>query len=174
MNLEGDRDRSSAYVKDEIGVPLRDVELIRVRWVRWFPTLLNAKSPRLDPNIVEGLGQWPENMLLGVQPTMQELIDAIRSLANGNAVGPDGLSVEPFKITLKGDPALRRRLLDIVVRMWGGGEVPQLLAVERCHHHDTPQNEGSDRVRQLQGHLTGSACRKDTAEGHRSPPQQVL
>ena len=29
------------------------------------------------------------------------------------------------KITLNGDPALRRRLLDIVVRMWRGGVVPQ-------------------------------------------------
>ena len=66
MNLEGKRDRSSAYVKDENGALLRDVELIRERWVRWFHTLLNAKSPRLDPNIAEGLDQWPENMPLGV------------------------------------------------------------------------------------------------------------
>ena len=63
-NLEGKRDRGSAYVKDENGVLLRDVELIRKRWVRWFHTLLNAKSPRLDPNIAERLGQWPENMPL--------------------------------------------------------------------------------------------------------------
>ena len=56
---------------------------------------------------------------------MQELTDAIRSLANGKAVGPDGVSVELFKITLNGDPALRRRLLDIIVRIWGEGEVPQ-------------------------------------------------
>ena len=117
INLEGKRDRSSAYVKDENGVLLRDVELIRERWVRWFHTLLNAKSPRLDPNIAESLDQWPENISLGVQPTIQELTDAIRSFANGKAVGPDGVSVELFKITLNGDPALRRRLLDIVVRM---------------------------------------------------------
>ena len=51
---------------------------------------------------------------------MQELIDVIRSLANGKAVGPDGISVELFKITLNGDPALRRRLIDIVVRIWRG------------------------------------------------------
>ena len=124
MNLEGKRDRSSAYVKDENGVLLRDVELIRERWVQWFHTLLNAKSSRLDPNIAEGLDQWPENMPLGVQPTMQELTDAIRSLANEKTVGPDGVSVELFKVTLNGDPALRRRLLNIVVLSWRGGEVP--------------------------------------------------
>ena len=31
MNLEGKQDCSSTYVKDENGVPLRDVELIRER-----------------------------------------------------------------------------------------------------------------------------------------------
>ena len=36
INLDGKRDRSSAYVKDEDGVLPRDVELIRERWVRWF------------------------------------------------------------------------------------------------------------------------------------------
>ena len=56
---------------------------------------------------------------------MQELTDAIRSLANGKTVGPDGVSIELFKIILNGDPALRRGLLDIVVRIWRGGEVPQ-------------------------------------------------
>ena len=117
MNLEGKRDHSSAYVKDKNSVLLRDVELIRERWVRWLHTLLHAKSPRLDPNIAEGLYQWPKIMPLGVQPTMQELTDAICSLANGKAVGADGVFVELFKITLNGDPALRRRLLDIVVRI---------------------------------------------------------
>ena len=56
---------------------------------------------------------------------MQELTDAIRSLSNGTTVGPDGVSVELFKITLNGDPSLHRRLLDIVVRFWREGEVPQ-------------------------------------------------
>ena len=47
-------------------------------------------------------------------------------MANGKAVGSDEVSVELFKITLNEDPALRQRLLDIVVRIGGGGdEVPQ-------------------------------------------------
>ena len=48
---------------------------------------------------------------------MQEMKDAIRLLTNGKAVGPDGVYVELFKITLNGDLALRRRLLDTVVRI---------------------------------------------------------
>ena len=49
------------------------------------------------------------------QLTIQELTDAIRSLANRKVVGPDEVPVELFKIALNGDPALRQRLLDIVV-----------------------------------------------------------
>ena len=59
------------------------------------------------PKYRRSLEQWPENTTLGNQPTMQELTDAIRSLANGKAVGPDGVPVELFKIALNGDPALR-------------------------------------------------------------------
>ena len=46
---------------------------------------------------------------------MQEMTGAIRSLANEKAVGPDGVSVELFKITLDGIPDLRRTLFDIIV-----------------------------------------------------------
>ncbi|CAM9580488.1 unnamed protein product [Ascophyllum nodosum] len=145
MNLEGKRDRSSAYIQDEDGVLLTDVEPIRERWVRWFHTLLNAKSPKLDPLIAEGLDQWP-NTPLGVQPTMQEPTDSIRSLAEGKAVGQDRVSVELFKINLNGDLALRRRLLVIVVIFGGGG---RCRSSKICHHHGTPQKEGSDRVRKL-------------------------
>ena len=120
MNLERKRDHNSQFIKDEQGSLLRDVEVIRERWVRWFHTLLNTKSPKLDPNIAEGLEQWPENTTLGNQHTMQELTDVIRSLANGKAVGPDGFPVEMFKIALNGDPALRQRLLHVVVGIWRG------------------------------------------------------
>ena len=71
---------------------------------------------------------------------MHELTDVIRLLANGTAVGPDGVSVELFKIILNSDPALRRRLLVIVVRIWRGGG-RGATAVERYHHHGTSQKE---------------------------------
>ena len=139
MNTEGKRDYNSQFIKDEHGSLLRDVEVIRERWVRLFHTHLNTKSPKLDPNIAEGLEQWPENTTLGNQPTMQELTDAIRSLANGKAVGPDGVPVELFKIALNGDPALRQRLLDIVVGIWREGRRP--ATVERRHHQGASQKK---------------------------------
>ena len=93
--------------------------------------------------VTEALDQWPENMLRRVQPTIQELTDVIRLLTNGKAVGPGGVSVELFKITLNGDPALRRRLLDIVVRIWRGGGVPQHWkeAIIRVLHKKKNQTE---------------------------------
>ena len=57
MSLEGKRDRSSQLTKDEDSNLLRDVELIRKRWVRWFHTLLNTRSPKLDPKFAEALDQ---------------------------------------------------------------------------------------------------------------------
>ena len=168
MNLEGKRDRSSAYVKDENGVLLKDVELIIERWVRWFHTLFNAKSPRLDPNIAEGLDQWPENMPLGVQPTMQELTDAIRSLANGKSVtkSPLTCSRSPSAVTLlcAGDCSISSFVSGGGARCRSSAKLPSSWYSIK---------EGSDRVRQLQGHLTGSARRQDPAEDHRSPPEQV-
>ena len=140
MNLEGKRDRSSQFIKDEHGSLLRDVELIRERWVRWFHTLLNIKSPKLDPNIAEGLEQWPENTTLGNQLTIQELTDAIRSLANGKAVGPDGVPVELFKIALNGDhrPATETARH----RRWHLEGGRRSATVERRHHQGAPQEEG--------------------------------
>ena len=103
---------------------------------------------------------------------MQELTDAIRSLVNEKTIGPDRVSVELLKITLNGDPALARRLLDIVVDcIWRGGKVPHQWKYAIIMYST---KKGSDRVRQLQGHLTGRACRQNTAEDHRSPPQWVL
>lgn len=86
--------------------------------------ILKTKSPKIEPNIAEGLDQWPENRSLGVRTTIQEWTDAIRSLTNGRAVGSDEVPVELFKIVLNGGPALRQRLLDIVVGIWRGGRVP--------------------------------------------------
>ena len=75
------------------------------------------QSLKIELDNAHGLDRWPDNMPLRVQTTIQELTDAIRSLANGTAVEQDVISVELSKITLNGDPALRQRLLDIVIRI---------------------------------------------------------
>ena len=103
---------------------------------------------------------------------MQELADAIRSLANGKAVRPDGVSIELFEITLNGDPGLRRRLLGIVVRIWRGGEVPQQCkdAIIMVLHIKKDRTKGGNYRRiSLVVHAG-----KILLEDHRSPPHRVL
>ena len=133
MNQEGKQSRISAYMNDKGGIRLRDIKLICERWVRWFHIILNAKSPKLDENIVEGVYQWSKNMPLRNQPTMQELTDAICSLVNRKAIGPDVVSVELFKFTIRiplcdGDCSISSFVLG------GGGGA---AAMERCHYHGT-------------------------------------
>ena len=57
MNLERKRDHNSQFIKGEHSSMLRDVEIIRERWVRWFHTLLNTMSPKLDPRRPRAVAQ---------------------------------------------------------------------------------------------------------------------
>ena len=68
MDLEGGLDCNSAYMDDEDGILVKDVKLIHERWIGWFHTLSNAKSPTLGLNFTESLDQWPENTLLEICP----------------------------------------------------------------------------------------------------------
>ena len=110
-------------------------------------------------------------MPLGVQPTILELTDTVRSLTNAKAVKPDGVPVELSKNTLNGDPALRQRLLKIEVCF--GGVAKSRSSGNMSSSWYFLENK-LHRVQQLQGHLAGSARPQDTAEDNRSPPQRVL
>ena len=142
----------------------------------WFLSQLHHTFiARTNPKTLKGLAralsesalQWPNNMPLRVQPTMQELTDAIRSLANGKTVGPDGVPVELFKIALNGGPAPCRRLLD------GGGARCRSSGKIPSSWISTKRRIGQSAAT-TRGHLAGSARRLNTAEDHRSPPQRVL
>ena len=77
---------SQDIIRDEKGRMLRDLGMVLGRWAWFFDTLLNMKSdkPRLD--IIEGLPQWPVTNVFGVEPTENELIGALRLMANVKAV----------------------------------------------------------------------------------------
>ena len=104
---------------------------------------------------------------------MQELTDAIRSLANGKkAVEPDVVSVALFRIALNavilpcaGDCSISSFVFRGGARRRSVGKMPSSWYSIK---------KESNRVWQLQGHLTGKAHRQDTADDHRSPPRQVL
>ena len=59
VGLGGRQSGRQQYVKDENGVLLRDKGEILQRWARFFSTLLNTRSPKLNPAIIEEVQQRP-------------------------------------------------------------------------------------------------------------------
>ena len=104
---------------------LRDPGIVLGRWARFFGTLLNSKSDQLRLDIIEGLPQWPITHALGVQPTENELIGALRSMANAKTVGPDELPVEFLKLGINHDPTVLRKFHRVIKLVWHQREVPQ-------------------------------------------------
>ena len=110
---------------------------------RLFGTLLNTKSDNLRLDIIEGLSQWPVTHALGVEPTENELIGALRSMANAKAVGPDELPVELLKLGLNHDPTVLREFHRMIKLVWHQREVPQLWrdAVKKVSHKKDDRTE---------------------------------
>ena len=104
---------------------LRDPQLILGRWARFFGTLLNSKSDKLRLDIIEKLPRWPITHELGVEPTENELIRALRSMANAKAVRPDKLPVEPLKLGINHDPTVLQEFYRVIKLVWHQREVPQ-------------------------------------------------
>ena len=71
MGLGGHKARSEQFIMDEDCTLLRDKVRIRERWGGFFQTLLNKKSPKLDPTTNALFPQRPLTPLLGDEPTME-------------------------------------------------------------------------------------------------------
>ena len=69
--------------------------------MRFFRSLLNAKSDMLDPGIPKRLTQQPVASALGIDPTEEEIVTAMKAMTNVKAVGPDGLPAELLKLGLQ-------------------------------------------------------------------------
>ena len=81
--------------------------------------------------------------------------------------------MELFKIALNGDPALRQRLLDIVIGIWRGGDVSQQWedAIIKVLHKKKDRTK-CDNYRDIS--LVAHAGKMRGTEDHRSPPQCLL
>ena len=125
LNIKDTRKVSSQYIRDEEVIMLRDLGLVFARWARFFGTLLSSKSDQLRLDIFEGLPQWPISHAHGVEPTDNQLIGALRSMANAKAVGPDELPVELLKLGENHDPTVLREFYRVIRLVWPQREVPQ-------------------------------------------------
>ena len=78
-------------------------------------TLLNFKSDKLRLDIIKEL----------VEPTKNELIGALRSMASAKAVGPGELAVELLKLRINHGPTVLREFHRVIKLVWHQREVPQ-------------------------------------------------
>ena len=93
--------------------------------VRFFRSLLNAKSNMLDPDIPKRLPQHPVASALGIELTEEEIATVMKAMANANAVGPDGLPEELLKLGLQQDGIILLELHRLTTLIWREGKVPQ-------------------------------------------------
>ena len=125
VQLEETKKVESQCVRDEEGTLLRDKGRIRGRWVRFFRSLLDAKSDMRDPDIPKRLPQHPVASALGVEPTEEEIATAMKAMTNAEAVGPDGLPAELLKLRIQQDRAIPLELHRLTTLIWRKGKVPQ-------------------------------------------------
>ena len=119
------RSNHSAWTRDEEGRLLRDKGHIRERWVRFFRSLLNSKFDMLQPDIPKRLPQHPVAGALGLEPTEEEIVTAMKAMANTKEVGPDGLPAELLKLGLEQDRTILLELHRLTTLIWCEGKVPQ-------------------------------------------------
>ena len=78
-------------IKDQNDIVLRKEEDILKRWKEYFERLLNEENERqIQPNAPVNMG-----MVIGI--SRQEVINALKRMKNGKAVGPDFIPVEAWK-----------------------------------------------------------------------------
>ena len=101
---------------------LRNRVRIREQWARFYHTLLNTESLKLDPAIIDLLPPRPLGVSLGVEPSVDEMTEIIKGMPSWKAVGPDGLPAELLKLD---HPEFVHCFHSILVNVWITGEVPQ-------------------------------------------------
>ena len=122
VRLDGRKARSEQFIMDEDGTLLKDKVRVHERWAGYLGTLLNTKSPNLDPTIS---GLFPRRLLapsLGDEPTIDDITAVIRGMPNWKAVGPDSLPAELLKID---HPEFIHYFRNLLINVWSTGDVPQ-------------------------------------------------
>ncbi|CAM9891726.1 unnamed protein product [Sphacelaria rigidula] len=124
LQLKGNKQSDSTYIRSATGELLRDKQAILQRWKEWFKTLLNATSPTIDHSVVDIIEQMPEHALLAAEPSMAEVKEAVGKLANGRSVGTDNMCGELLKLGRTDDSAILKCLHNVVLAVWRQEVVP--------------------------------------------------
>ena len=112
------------------------------------------KAPTLPVLLLEQLSTPPANcgITMSTSPVTQDEVDeAVFHLANGKAVGADGIHGEYFKAS----PSARARLLEIINEFWCTEEIPEDWSLGRfimLHKKDCRNNPNNYRAIYLLSH----------------------
>ena len=93
--------------------------------MKFFRSVLNAKSGMLNPDIPKRLPQHPVASALGIEPTEEEIPTAMKAMANAKAVESDGLPAELLKLGLQQDRTILLELRRLITLIWCERKVPQ-------------------------------------------------
>ena len=96
---------------------------IITRWGEHFQELLN-RNPITNANVLEQLPQLPTNNSLCLIPTIVEIRNAICSMKNNKAAGPDNIPAEALK---NGGPLLHTQIYELVTKIWTSEIIPKDL-----------------------------------------------
>ena len=115
--LSGKCSRGSSHIRDNNGTLLKQADETMDRWVEHFSNLLNRPSP--DEEVV-----IPPSEPLVIDtnpPTLVEIKEAIKTLKNNKAAGPDNIPAE----VLKADPNLTAEALHpLLNEVWNQENFP--------------------------------------------------
>lgn len=118
----------------------RPYTVILLRWTKHVQALLNGRFHRIDAD-----------------PTVEELVQATKKMANGKAVGLDDLTVELLKRTTCGN---REIFVCASSHHFGRMDGAERTAdLEGCGDPSSAQEERPERLRPLPGALACSTCR---------------
>ena len=124
--MEGTRWCSSQFIRDETGKLLRDPQEILQRWKRHFESLLNGSTDKLNPATLDLVAEHPLKQALDAEPSVAEVEQALRQLANGKAMGPDNLPPELLKLADRGSHEILRAFHGVLLAVWREEKVPQV------------------------------------------------
>lgn len=116
--LAGKKNTSAAHIKNLQNKLLTTDKEIENRWVEHFSTLLNRPPPDVAADIT------PAEETLDINPnppSKHEIKNAIKSLKNNKAAGPDNIPAE----VLKSDPDLTAEILEpLITKIWTSETFP--------------------------------------------------
>ena len=102
---------------------MNDREAITHRWKVHYEELLNRDTTPEFEALVQ-LPHLPITERMGEPPSLEEVQDAIRTMKNNKATGPDGIPAEVLK---EGGPVLLEHIHSLLLKIWEKEEIPAQL-----------------------------------------------